>query len=106
MPSHFPTVSRPLRHSNGNMPRYRMCCCSMSVCQSMDGYEVAHILRAHPGLQETPILMLTGRDGVRDHVRSKLAGARDFIAKPFRSGDLLRRVQVHLPYVPPTGATS
>lgn len=72
----------------------------------MDGYEVAHILRAHPDLQEIPILMLTGRDGVRDHVRSKLAGARDHIAKPFRSGDLLRRVQVHLPYVPPTGATS
>jgi DNA-binding response OmpR family regulator len=62
----------------------------------MDGYEVARILRTNPGFQETPIIMLTGHDGMMDRMRSKLAGARDFVAKPFRSAELLRRVQGHL----------
>jgi len=58
----------------------------------MDGYEVAQLLREHPEFEKTQIVMLSGRDGVVNRWRSKLVGARDFIAKPFTPSDLVARV--------------
>ncbi len=40
--------------------------------------------------------MLTGHDGVVDRVRSRLAGANGFVAKPFRTADLVRHMQTYL----------
>lgn len=62
----------------------------------MDGYEVARILRANADCQRTVIVMLTGRDGMLDRVRSKMVGARGFISKPFRVSEVVRTVCGHL----------
>ena len=62
----------------------------------MDGYEVAGILRRNAGFENTVIIMLSGRDGVVDRVRSRLVGARDFIAKPFHVPDVVNTVFRHL----------
>ena len=71
----------------------------------MNGYEVAQLLRQHPEFENTKIIMMTGRDGVVDRMRSKLVGARDFIGKPFKTGDLVARVCKHLGIAIP-GVTS
>lgn len=60
----------------------------------MDGYEVARILRGKAELANTTIVMLTCQDGVLDKVRAKLAGAKEYIVKPFKMPylvDLLNR---------------
>lgn len=62
----------------------------------MDGYEVARIMRGNADCQQTIIVMLTGRDGVVDRVRSKMVGARGFISKPFRVSEVIQTVRVHL----------
>jgi len=71
----------------------------------MNGYEVARTMRQHPELQAMIIVMLTGRDGVIDVVRSKIVGARDYIKKPFRPADLVARVcallRIPIPEVTP-----
>lgn len=72
----------------------------------MDGYEVARILRSNTGFAETPIVMLTGRDGVLDRVRSRLVGARDYIHKPFRPAELVERVCVQLRIAVPEGSVT
>lgn len=58
----------------------------------MSGYEVAELLRQHPRFEKTMLVMLSGRDGMVNRWRSKLVGARDFIAKPFKPADLVARV--------------
>lgn len=58
----------------------------------MDGYEVARILRGHEQFGDTTILMLTGRDGIVDRVKSRWVGAREYIKKPFRVSDVVRTV--------------
>ncbi|MEO7003726.1 MAG: response regulator [Ktedonobacterales bacterium] len=58
----------------------------------MSGYEIAQLLREHPEYERTQIVMLSGRDGMVDRVRSRLVGARDFVAKPFKPVDLVARV--------------
>lgn len=70
----------------------------------MDGYEVARILRTNPQCAHMMIVMLTGKDGVIDKMRSKFVGCRDYITKPFKPSELIKRVcdLLDIP-VPPVG---
>jgi DNA-binding response OmpR family regulator len=57
----------------------------------MDGMAVARKLRE--GHNQTPVLMLTARDGPADIVNGLDAGADDYLAKPFSIDVLLARVR-------------
>jgi DNA-binding response OmpR family regulator len=56
-----------------------------------DGLEVCRALRQHG--TNTPILMLTARDAVRDRVEGLDAGADDYLVKPFEFAELLARLR-------------
>ena len=49
---------------------------------NINGYELCGVLRKSIKFKEVPIVMLTGRDGMIDRVRAKLAGATDYLTKP------------------------
>ena len=57
----------------------------------LSGVEVCKTLRDR-GLQ-TPILMLTARDGVEDRVWGLDSGADDYLVKPFAFAELLARLR-------------
>ena len=59
-----------------------------------DGLEVCRALRAEG--DQTPVLMLTARDAVRDRVDGLDAGADDYVVKPFALEELLARVRALL----------
>jgi two-component system response regulator MprA len=59
----------------------------------IDGYEVARRLRA---VGDTPILMLTAKDEVRDRVRGLDVGADDYLVKPFALEELQARIRALL----------
>ncbi|HEY2090807.1 MAG TPA: response regulator transcription factor [Thermoanaerobaculia bacterium] len=56
-----------------------------------DGLDVCRALRR--GGVETPILMLTARDAVRNRVEGLDAGADDYLVKPFEFAELLARLR-------------
>jgi len=58
------------------------------------GVEVCRRIRAS-GIT-TPIMMLTGRDGVQERVEALDSGADDFMLKPFSLEELLARLRAHL----------
>ena len=60
----------------------------------MDGREVCRQLRA-AGVT-SPIIMLTGAAGEQDTISGLDAGANDYVAKPFRLGELLARLRAQL----------
>jgi two-component system, OmpR family, response regulator MprA len=60
----------------------------------IDGLAVARRLRAQ-GV-ETPILMLTARDGIRDRVAGLDSGADDYLVKPFALSELAARMRALL----------
>jgi two-component system, OmpR family, response regulator MprA len=66
----------------------------------LDGIEVCKRLR---GGVNTPILMLTARDAVRDKVAGLEAGADDYLAKPFVFDELVARVRALLRRAAPEG---
>jgi DNA-binding response OmpR family regulator len=56
-----------------------------------DGFSVAQSARKE-GVQ-TPLLILTARDGVEDRVRGLDSGADDYVVKPFDEDELLARLR-------------
>jgi DNA-binding response OmpR family regulator len=61
----------------------------------MDGYTFVSNLQAEDATRDIPVMVLTGREGLRDTfvVFSNVA---DFITKPFDVKDLRSRVQAAL----------
>ena len=59
-----------------------------------DGRELCARLRRDG--KRMPVIMLTGADAEQDVVRGLDAGANDYVAKPFRLGELLARVRAQL----------
>ena len=55
----------------------------------MDGYKVCKIIKSHGLMRKVPIIMLSGKEGLVDRVRSKMAGANGHITKPFSGHEVL-----------------
>ncbi|NJK27405.1 MAG: response regulator [Coleofasciculaceae cyanobacterium SM2_3_26] len=54
----------------------------------IDGLEMCRTVRNLPQFKELPIVMLTARDGVFDKVQGCLAGATEYLTKPFEAEQL------------------
>ncbi|CAI9390846.1 response regulator transcription factor [Microbacterium sp. T2.11-28] len=59
-----------------------------------DGFDVVQVLRHRGSL--TPVLFLSARDSVEDRVRGLTLGGDDYLTKPFRTVELLARIQALL----------
>ena len=59
----------------------------------MDGYATLGKIRRHATASHVPVIVVTGRTGSSDPVKSLEAGADDVIAKPFSPQELLARVR-------------
>ncbi len=62
----------------------------------MDGYEIARRLKTKQYFSNTVIIMLSRRDGVIDRLKGRLAGAKDYLTKPFRTQDVISVIHSHL----------
>lgn len=74
----------------------------------MSGFEVCRTLREEPGYPDCSILMLTARGELEDKGEGFMAGADDYLVKPFAPRELLWRAEAllrrlrrpHLPDAP------
>ncbi len=66
------------------------------IMPEMDGYAVCRKIRADQTLSEVPILFLTAKIKDEDKVNGFLAGADDYLTKPFNIDELLLRVNAIL----------
>ncbi|MDB9528786.1 response regulator [Oscillatoria sp. CS-180] len=66
------------------------------VMPNTSGYEICTQLRKISRFKETPIVILSGNDGLVDQVRARLLGASDFLSKPMEPIMILSVIQKHL----------
>lgn len=62
----------------------------------VDGFELIAAIRAQPGWEKTPVMMLSSKGREQDIARALDAGADDYMVKPFKLDELkarLRRLQ-------------
>ena len=66
------------------------------IMPETNGYELCSQLRKISCFKETPIVILTGNDGVIDRMRAKMAGASAFLSKPINPHQVLSVVKREL----------
>lgn len=66
------------------------------VMPGLDGYKTCARLRKMTAPLQIPIIMLTAKDGTFSLIKGKLAGATNYITKPFEPDELRRIVREHL----------
>ena len=62
----------------------------------MDGYKVAQYFKTRHRYNHTVIVMLSGYQGILDRLKGRLAGARNYLTKPFRTEDIVSLVHEYL----------
>jgi twitching motility two-component system response regulator PilG len=62
----------------------------------LDGYEICAMLRRSTAFRQTPIVMLTSKEGFIDRVKARMVGATDYLTKPFGDSELLMLVEKYV----------
>jgi len=62
----------------------------------MDGYSLCRTIKARPNTKRTSVVMLSAQDGFLDKVKARMAGASDYLTKPFDPAGLLRVVRKYV----------
>src|SRR5262249_52324170 len=55
----------------------------------LDGYQTCALIKQHPKLKSTPVIMLSSKDGVFDRARGRLAGSARCLTKPITKEGLI-----------------
>jgi two-component system, chemotaxis family, response regulator PixG len=63
---------------------------------NIDGYKLCSMLRRNSMFKKVPIIMVTGNTGLIDRAKAKMAGANDYMTKPFTQAGLIEMVFKHL----------
>jgi twitching motility two-component system response regulator PilG len=63
----------------------------------LDGYQTCALIKKNPRLRDTPVIMLSSKDGLFDRARGRLVGSDEYLTKPFTKDTLLEAVRRHRP---------
>ncbi len=61
----------------------------------LDGYQTCALIKKSPRFKNTPVIMLSSKDGLFDRARGRLVGSEEYLTKPFTKDSLLKCVQSH-----------
>jgi len=62
----------------------------------LDGYQTCALLKKNARFAQTPVIMLSSRDGLFDRARGRMVGSDEYITKPFTKEALLKAVEAHV----------
>ncbi len=58
----------------------------------LDGYETCSLIKHNKMFKETPVIMLSSKDGLFDRARGRIVGSEQYLTKPFTKDELLGAV--------------
>ena len=59
----------------------------------LDGYQVCSLVKNNPQYKDTPVVMLSSKDGLFDKARGRIVGADQYLTKPFGRAELLDAIR-------------
>lgn len=59
----------------------------------LDGYQTCSVIKNNRRFRDTPVVMLSSKDGIFDKARGRLVGSEQFVTKPFTREDLLEAIK-------------
>lgn len=61
----------------------------------LDGYQTCSLIKNNQIFKDTPVIMLSSKDGLFDRARGRLVGSEQYLTKPFTKDELLGAIQSH-----------
>ena len=61
----------------------------------LDGYQTCALIKKNVRLANTPVIMLSSKDGLFDRARGRMVGSDEYLTKPFTKDSLLKTVAAH-----------
>ncbi|HEY5641492.1 MAG TPA: twitching motility response regulator PilG [Woeseiaceae bacterium] len=55
----------------------------------LDGYETCSLIKHNKMFKDTPVVMLSSKDGLFDRARGRIVGSEQYLTKPFTKDELL-----------------
>jgi twitching motility two-component system response regulator PilG len=55
----------------------------------LDGYETCSLIKHNKTFKDTPVIMLSSKDGLFDRARGRIVGSEQYLTKPFTKDELL-----------------
>ncbi|HKJ77246.1 MAG TPA: twitching motility response regulator PilG [Gammaproteobacteria bacterium] len=65
----------------------------------LDGYQTCALIKHNQEYRETPVIMLSSKDGLFDRARGRVVGSEQYVTKPFSRDELLAAIRAHVPAV-------
>jgi len=62
----------------------------------LDGYQTCALIKSNKAYSDTPVIMLSSRDGLFDRAKGRLAGSDQYLTKPFTREELLGAIRRHI----------
>jgi twitching motility two-component system response regulator PilG len=62
----------------------------------LDGYQTCALIKRNTTYQNTPVIMLSSKDGLFDRARGRIVGSEEYLTKPFTRDELLGAIENHV----------
>jgi twitching motility two-component system response regulator PilG len=62
----------------------------------LDGYQTCALIKNNRVYKETPVIMLSSKDGLFDRARGRIVGSEQYLTKPFTKDELLGAIRQHV----------
>ena len=62
----------------------------------LDGYQTCALIKSNTRFSDTPVVMLSSKDGLFDRARGRIVGCDAYLTKPFSRDELLGAVREQL----------
>jgi twitching motility two-component system response regulator PilG len=62
----------------------------------LDGYQACALIKSNNRYKQTPVIMLSSKDGLFDRARGRIVGSDEYLTKPFTRDELLGAVRAHV----------
>jgi twitching motility two-component system response regulator PilG len=62
----------------------------------LDGYQTCALIKNNQLFKNTPVIMLSSKDGLFDKARGRIVGSEQYVTKPFTREELLDAIRTHV----------
>lgn len=59
----------------------------------LDGYQTCTLIKNNKAFKQTPVIMLSSKDGLFDRARGRIVGSDQYLTKPFTKDELLGAIR-------------
>lgn len=62
----------------------------------LDGYQTCALIKRNKSYKDTPVILLTSKDGLFDRARGRIVGSDQYLTKPFTREELLGAIKEYV----------